>query len=392
MTPCIALDTILQHIAAHHGAVVPTPSSPAAIADTATQAAAVAASTPLELLLPTEEELMGLCTDLGGAIASVHYTSCLAMQQARTPAAEPAAAASKASPAPLVNSQVQITRKTVQYDRVAQALRQLVKDAAGDATSLGVAETCASDIESLGEELISTAGQCFIMGDLWPASILLRRRNTRPSIAAGGSADTRPSIAAGGSADTRPSIAAGGSADTWELALIDWEFSHWGLPGQDLGHLLAHMLIWGHATTFSEESTRADDTASALCGSLAAGLAKRSLHAWTGKVRELAEAHPAVCAGQFLSKACLRVLFMHASAEVLARCIGAFVDGYVYEGFASDSKPVREAVLIAVSLWALAKNLDTPEHAVPIDSSFLGRRLLAGPLAAFLQLDAITNK
>jgi hypothetical protein len=45
-----------------------------------------------------------------------------------------------------------------------------------------------------------------------------------------------------------------------------------------------------------------------------------------------------------------------------------------------------------VSLWALAKNLDTPEHAVPIDSSFLGRRLLAGPLAAFLQLDAVTNK
>jgi 5-methylthioribose kinase len=91
------------------------------------------------------------------------------------------------------NVPVQETRREVQYQGVARWLA----DAGLPDEGLGAA---AAD---LGERLCER-GRCLIMGDLWPPSVL---------------------------------ACEGG----WRL--VDWEFSHFGRPCQDLGHLLAHLWL-----------------------------------------------------------------------------------------------------------------------------------------------------
>lgn len=93
------------------------------------------------------------------------------------------------------NLAVQQTRLAVQYQAVGALLEQVgAPDAAvGGARAL-----------ALGERLLEP-GSHFVMGDLWPASVLVDP-----------------------------------SGQPW---VIDWELSTWGHPAQDLGHLAAHLWL-----------------------------------------------------------------------------------------------------------------------------------------------------
>ena len=95
------------------------------------------------------------------------------------------------------NLPVQKTRLQVQYN----GCREFCKNAGrSDADDIG--RFC----RKLGEKF-NSVGKCLIMGDLWPASIL---------------------------------VAPG------EIRLIDWEFVHFGRPAQDVAHLYSHLWMTAH--------------------------------------------------------------------------------------------------------------------------------------------------
>lgn len=95
------------------------------------------------------------------------------------------------------NQEIQRTRQKVQY----APMGELFKDRTDQ---WSIVESRSSDLATrfLG------AGECLIMGDLWPPSITVL-------------------------ADSR-------------LGLFDFEFSHWGRPEQDVAHLLAHLWMLAH--------------------------------------------------------------------------------------------------------------------------------------------------
>lgn len=103
------------------------------------------------------------------------------------------------------NDSVQQTRRAVQYDAVAQSLSGLRLEFAGEAGRLAA---------QLGARLMEP-GDCLIMGDLWPRSVLPRK---------------------------------------FGLGLIDWEFAHWGRPAQDIGHFGAH--LWMYDRTSESDDYR----------------------------------------------------------------------------------------------------------------------------------------
>ncbi len=98
----------------------------------------------------------------------------------------------------LHNLPVQQTRLTVQYAAIGPLLQAAGVD---DAGLLGEGAL------ALGRRLLQP-GPVFVMGDLWPASVLLD-----------------------------PTLPDG------DLALIDWELATTGHRAQDLGHLLAHLWL-----------------------------------------------------------------------------------------------------------------------------------------------------
>lgn len=93
------------------------------------------------------------------------------------------------------NQSIQKTRFEVQYNALGSWLspeqRLQYPLAVGMATAMGL-------------RFWRGQGSCLIMGDLWPASVLVR---------------------------------------DGALVVIDWEMSHFGQPGQDVGHLLAHLRL-----------------------------------------------------------------------------------------------------------------------------------------------------
>jgi aminoglycoside phosphotransferase (APT) family kinase protein len=131
-------------------------------------------------------------------------------------------------------------------------------------------------------ERLTGAGRCLIMGDLWPDSVLVQGRRLR---------------------------------------LIDWELAHFGQPAQDVGHLLAH--LWMHAHWGAAQSVP-----------LARSFLKHYVDALGDRARSLADARfRADCA-------------VHEGAEIIARCLGPFRQGYA--GLPATSAPVREAVAFAI--------------------------------------------
>ena len=138
--------------------------------------------------------------------------------------------------------------------------------------------------EKLGKQLLKP-GHCLIMGDLWPPSILV---------------------------------------DNGNLRIIDWEFSHYGHPLQDVAHFAAHCWMQRHAAD-SEP------------------LKKGFLGLWEAFI----EAYLENCGDEIYR------LFKgeysdhmgtHFGAEILMRAAGPFKEGYVYENISPAHPKLAEAL------------------------------------------------
>jgi len=171
----------------------------------------------------------------------------------------------------LHNLPMQETRHAVQY---APAGEFLAKADMPDAEALG------ARAEALGERL-QEPGRCWVMGDLWPRSILITEEGLR---------------------------------------LIDWELTHFGQPAQDVGHLAAHLWMQAH---------RAD----------ADGAAR-----FDACRRAFLQRYRTAVPGAMLTDATLRDCGLHFGCEILARTTGAFQAGYLYEGLTPDHPVLQEAV------------------------------------------------
>lgn len=157
-----------------------------------------------------------------------------------------------------VNLPIQQTRLEVQYKSIGPTLK---KAGIRSAKAIGKAA------EALGKRLLKP-GTCLIMGDLWPASILLTKAGIR---------------------------------------IIDWEFAHIGNPAQDAAHLSAHLWMIAHAHPEIAEAVRAFESAfkSAYFDAVDKKL-------WPLQVHADAE--------------------VHFKAEVVVRALGPFKSGYLFEG------------------------------------------------------------
>lgn len=136
----------------------------------------------------SEGKVEGLCEVLGYVVGRMHGASFVKGMSAWC--------------GDMLNMSVQRVRQEVQYRGVRRWLE---------------AESCAADVidevsqasEALGDVFAGRdGGVCFVMGDLWPGSILVQE-------------------------------------EARTLSWIDWEFAHWGYPGQDVGHWLAHLWLCG---------------------------------------------------------------------------------------------------------------------------------------------------
>lgn len=275
------------------------------------------------------------------------------------------------------NAGVQELRAVVQYDAVGSLAAQLVA-AHGMEGEVGERTLTAlsASFTRLGKEWKDPATYGFTLthGDLWPRSVLLLRS---------------------------PHPTQGDSC--MSLGLIDWEFSSWGSPAQDVAHLAAHCWMAGHAWSLGarggEEQAhhahggRVGDSPAGLladpphwasgvfstleaavesawdahpraAASPAAALLRAFLHAYRAGLRRAVEGGRAgalesewVARGEAEeARACT-----HCSAEILAR-LGAFRQGYIYDSAwraartgeeeeeegAPDKHALRAAVCIGV--------------------------------------------
>lgn len=173
------------------------------------------------------------------------------------------------------NAPIQKMRHQIQYQSVADWLETNIDD---------TGEQLATNIRSLGERF-QEPGNCLIMGDLWPQSVLIN--------------------------DEGP----------W---LIDWEFSHFGHPAQDIGHLAAHVWMWTHAADWKEWEPQPIQTF------------------W----QDWCQAY--FSASSFSCDEVIALSARHFAAEVLVRTAGPFKAGYLYEGLEPDRPEVRKTVELIV--------------------------------------------
>jgi hypothetical protein len=149
----------------------------------------------------------------------------------------------------------------------------------------GVADAAALGERSaaLGRALLAP-GRCLVMGDLWPASVL----------------------------------ASGG-----DLGLIDWEFAHYGRPLQDVAHLAAHLWMQEQRATRSATAGAFARARGEFLRGYASGLA---------------------VAPQLFDAAELAAAAVHAGCEILARALGPFRAGFLYDGLGPGDPALAGAV------------------------------------------------
>lgn len=174
------------------------------------------------------------------------------------------------------NVEVEKTRFNVQYAAI---------DALAARAGLLCAKEFGERARALGFRLLAR-GTCLTMGDLWPRSILIRGPLVR---------------------------------------LIDWEFVHYGVPAQDLGHLAAHLSLF-------EEPGRA---------------------AWVEFARGYVE-----IAG-FPSAETLADARLHLGCELLMRTVGPFRAGYVFDGVSEADSRFKKALERAEKAISPAESLET---------------------------------
>ena len=198
--------------------------------------------------------------DLGNFIGLLHTTT----------------AANKTFERAINNLSIQHTRRTVQYDAIGSLCRKAGYERA---------EIAGRQASELGQRLLSP-GKCIIMGDLWPASILVGPDGIR---------------------------------------LIDWEFAHFGIPAQDVAHLAAH--LWMLAHRYPGLRQPIDDFWLQFQAAYDAAIRPNQKYLWPDQV--------------------VRDAGIHFGAEILVRTVGAFQAGYLYEGLDLASSVVQEAVQTA---------------------------------------------
>ena len=117
------------------------------------------------------------------------------------------------------NSAIQKTRLDVEYGTIPALCRE---------AGLADAEALGRSAVQLGQDLLAP-GHCLVMGDLWPASILV-------------------------------------SED--RLWIIDWELAHFGHRVQDVTHLAAHLWMHIHRASSGRRGGKRGHAAGGLSGGL----------------------------------------------------------------------------------------------------------------------------
>jgi 5-methylthioribose kinase len=139
-------------------------------------------------------------------------------------------------------------------------------------------------------ELLQRSGKVVVMGDLWLPSVIV-------------------------------------SGD--DLRIIDWELAHYGHPSQDVGHLAAH--LWMHMHRPPSAST-AENAMNMLKGFL------------ENYRIALGEEFNRIFGSEGLQESSI-----HFGSEILARTVGTFQEGYLYQGLPWDHADIQEAILMAAS-------------------------------------------
>ncbi len=172
------------------------------------------------------------------------------------------------------NLPVQQTRLQVQYNGCLEFCRR---------ARMPDAEKIGTWCRQLGEKL-NTVGKCLIMGDLWPYSILLGRK---------------------------------------EIRLIDWELTHFGRPAQDVAHLAAHLWMMIHRASKQSQKDRIGRFRQSFIESYFKGVAKQT--------------------PQLITEEDERDFQIHFGAEILARTLGSFQKNYLYDGLSPKHPVIQEA-------------------------------------------------
>ncbi len=172
------------------------------------------------------------------------------------------------------NLPVQRTRLQVQYKGCLEFCRR---------AHLPDAEIIGRRCRRLGEKL-NSLGKCLIMGDLWPYSILLSRK---------------------------------------EIRLIDWELTHFGCPAQDVAHLGAHLWMMSHRAPGQSQKDRVDKFRLSFIKSYFKSVAKQMPELMTEEDK--------------------RDFQIHFGAEILTRTLGNFQNNYLYDGLPPKHPIIQEA-------------------------------------------------
>lgn len=175
------------------------------------------------------------------------------------------------------NQAVQVKRYQVQYE----GAREYLKKAQ---VPLAAAEACGDRAVELGRRLLEP-GLCLVMGDLWPASVLVTPNG---------------------------------------MGIIDWEFAHFGRPAQDVAHLAAHLYMRTLVAGRAERKRLAEFGRAFLSAYQASAAASRlvSLDADAGA---------------------------HFGCEILMRTAGPFQDGYLFAGRDPSDPVYQAAIEVALS-------------------------------------------
>jgi len=189
------------------------------------------------------------------------------------------------------NRPIQQTRLTVQYQSTEESLLKSGFDHVTRASKNAIA---------LGEMLMMP-GKCLIMGDLWPPSVLIKDGTFR---------------------------------------LIDWEFSHFGRPLQDLAHFGAHCYMH---SLFSEGERNKFKT-----------VWLSFLEGYKTGIGNSIEA--------ILDNDERRWLPIHFGAEILVRTAGPFREGYLFSDLPQQNPNLQAALQKSFFMLNNADNKIAPEE------------------------------
>lgn len=179
------------------------------------------------------------------------------------------------------NKPIQKTRNQVQYQPASDYASEIISNQPPNFKA---------QTKSLGEILLGP-GKCLVMGDLWPASILIKNSNVR---------------------------------------LIDWEFVHFGRPLQDVGHFAAHCWMQAHTASSSR-------------------IAQKWKEIWTSFWSNYQHATGGLFERLFDQEEHILVT-THIAAEILMRAAGPFKEGYVYKDVPPSDPKLEKAVNNAIQI------------------------------------------